>query len=92
MFVKNAFLDHSEGTTDEIALFGVPEGEFKERFENYDSFKRALIANHPDLIFLQIDPAPYLARQRYLAHKCALKGVEDYEISVYKNIGKFYII
>jgi len=43
---------------------------------------QALAANHPDLIFLQINPGPYLARQRYLAHKCALKGVEDYQIQV----------
>lgn len=28
-----------------------------------------------------MDPSPYIARQRFLAHKCALKGVEDYKIT-----------
>lgn len=31
-----------------------------------------------DLIFLQVDPSNYVARQRFLSHKCALGGVEDY--------------
>jgi hypothetical protein len=35
---------------------------------------------HPDLVFLQIDPSAYIARQRFLGHKCALNGVEDYDI------------
>ena len=33
-----------------------------------------------DLIFLQIDPSDYMARQRYLSHKCAMGGVEDYRL------------
>lgn len=36
--------------------------------------------NRPDLIFLQIDPSPYIARQRFLAHKCALQSVDGYDI------------
>ena len=36
--------------------------------------------NHPDLIFLQMSPANFISRQRFLAHKSALKGVEDYDI------------
>ena len=79
------FIDHSEGTTDDISLYGIPEGPFNEEFPDYDTLTSALAANHPDLIFLQINPGPYLARQRYLAHKCALKGVEEYQIQV-KNM------
>ena len=60
----------------------MPEGPIKEQYPDYDTLSRAMEANHPDLIFLQMNPGPYLARQRYLAHKCALKGVEDYEMTV----------
>ena len=77
-----SFTDHSEGSTDEIVLYGAPNIQIKEEFPEYDTFRSALTANHPDLIFLQVNPGPYLARQRFLAHKCALKGVEDYEINV----------
>ena len=31
------------------------------------------------MIFLQFNPMPFIARQRFLSHKCALKGVEDYD-------------
>lgn len=39
-------------------------------------------ANHPDLVFVQTNPEPWLARQRFMAHKAALKGVEEYEVNV----------
>ena len=32
----------------------------------------------PDLIFLQMESMPYMVRQRYMSHKCALNEVEDY--------------
>jgi hypothetical protein len=28
---------------------------------------------------LQLDPSAYLARQRFMSHKCAMKEVEDYD-------------
>ena len=40
----------------------------------------------PDLIFLQIDPMPYMTRQRYIAHKCALNEVEDYDEQAVQNL------
>lgn len=73
--------DHSEGTTDEIELYAVPYGEdWENKTGNRDIFKRALDRMHPDLIFVQMDPSNFIARQRFLAHKSALKGVEDYEL------------
>lgn len=35
---------------------------------------------HPDLVFVQMDPSHFMARQRFLSHKSALKGVEDYNV------------
>lgn len=32
------------------------------------------------LIFLQVDPSDYIARERFAAHKCALSKVEDYYV------------
>ena len=75
--------DHGEGTTDEIILIGCPQGNQKQ---DYDTLTGAMEANHPDLIFLQVNPEPYLVRQRFLSHKCALKGVEDYE----KNVNFYF--
>ena len=40
----------------------------------------------PDLIFLQIDPMPYMVRQRYIAHKCALNEVEEYDEQGVENL------
>jgi hypothetical protein len=40
----------------------------------------------PDLIFLQMEPMPYLTRQRFLSHKCALYGMEDYDVKGVDNI------
>ena len=40
----------------------------------------------PDLIFIQMEPMPYLSRQRYLSHKCALNYIEDYDIKGVDNI------
>ena len=38
-----------------------------------------IVAQHmPDLILLQMDPMPYITRQRYMSHKVAMHGVEDY--------------
>ena len=39
----------------------------------------------PDLIFLQMEPMPYITRQRYMAHKCALNEVEDYSVKAVEN-------
>jgi len=47
--------------------------------KHLDMFTEIVAEKMPDLIFLQIDPMPYLVRQRYMAHKCAMNEIEDYE-------------
>lgn len=42
----------------------------------------------PDLIFLQLDPMPYLTRQRYMSHKVAMHGVEDYSTKAISNLNE----
>jgi len=37
------------------------------------------------LIFLQFDPMPYMVRQRYMSHKCAMNEVEDYNIKAIED-------
>ena len=64
---------------DDITLLGVPYGADLGSVSGYDTFLGALTRNHPDLVFLQLAPENFLARQRFLAHKSALKGVEDYD-------------
>eukprot|EP00351_Strombidinopsis_sp_SopsisLIS2011_P000023 CAMPEP_0116880386 /NCGR_PEP_ID=MMETSP0463-20121206/12310_1 /TAXON_ID=181622 /ORGANISM="Strombidinopsis sp, Strain SopsisLIS2011" /LENGTH=121 /DNA_ID=CAMNT_0004530903 /DNA_START=199 /DNA_END=564 /DNA_ORIENTATION=+ len=44
------------------------------------------MARMPDVIFLQMEPMPYITRQRYMAHKCALNDVEDYDIKAVDNL------
>jgi len=34
-----------------------------------------LVSAGADLIFVQADPSNYIARQRFMAHKCALGNV-----------------
>jgi len=33
-----------------------------------------------DLMYLQLDPSDYMARQRFMSHKCAAGNVEDYRL------------
>ena len=35
---------------------------------------------------MELDPSAYIARQRFLAHKCGLKGVEEYDTKGIENI------
>lgn len=42
----------------------------------------------PDLIFIQMEPMPYIARQRFLSHKCALHEVEDYDVKAMENLNE----
>jgi len=44
-----------------------------------DTFQSHCNSFVPDLIFLQIDPMPFMVRQRFMAQKCALHEVEDYD-------------
>jgi len=33
-----------------------------------------------------MDPMPFVVRQRYMSHKCALNGVEDYDEKAVSNL------
>jgi hypothetical protein len=33
-----------------------------------------------------MDPMPFIVRQRYMAHKCALNEIEDYDIKAVSNL------
>lgn len=47
---------------------------------------KALTKTNPDLLYLQIDPMPYVTRQRYMSHKCALHGIEEYSVKAIENL------
>lgn len=53
-------------------------------------FTEAVGKTQPDLIFLQLDPMPFVVRQRYISHKCALHEVEDYNIKGVQNLNYPY--
>ena len=40
----------------------------------------------PDLVFLQMEPMPYIFRQRFMSHKCALNEVEDYNVKAIDDL------
>lgn len=60
-----------------MVLTAVPELPIKDVHKN-DPFLSVLKEYRPDLIFLQFDPMPYLARQRYVSYQLAMSGDEDY--------------
>lgn len=75
---------HDPELTD-VYLSGLP----KEKISNSGKFLlNHLSTYYPDLIFLQIDPMPYVTRQRYLSHKCALNNVEGYDIKGVENLNE----
>jgi hypothetical protein len=66
-------------------LYGIPkipksDGDF------WHVFTEAVARNMPDLIFLQLEPMPFVVRQRYMSHKCALHEVEDYDTKAISNL------
>jgi hypothetical protein len=72
--------------TDEVTLVGVPKGQYHEPAEGFDSLIARMKILKPDLIFLQVDPSEYVARERWAAHKCALKKMEDYYLDGVERI------
>lgn len=73
---------HEPDLTD-VTIVGLPY----EKISNDPNLLLKNLAKHyPDIIFLQLDPMPYITRQRYLSHKCALNGVEGYEIKGVENL------
>lgn len=76
----NLTLDHGEGTGDSIELYAIPHGNDQDNPKDRDIFVRAMERNRPDLTVLQINPQNFISRQRFMAHKCALKEIEDYDV------------
>lgn len=66
---------------DEVQLIGVT----RKPSPNEDSSAKldevqTLVSAGVDLLFLQIDPSDWVARQRFMSHKCAMGKVEDYRL------------
>lgn len=73
----------NHGTNTTVALYGLPKAPVSA---NLPLIQEACIGHRPELLFLQMDPMNYLIRQRFIAHKCALNEVEEYDIRGVDNI------
>jgi hypothetical protein len=67
-------------------MFGVSYGEDLQNNTQNDIIRRALFRHRPDMVFLQLSPENFMARQRFLSQKSALKGVEDFDIKALSEI------
>ena len=65
---------------DEVKLIGVPKVSSHIHSDKIHDEVQVMTAGGADLIFLQIDPSEYMARQRFMSHKCAMGKVEDYRL------------
>ena len=65
---------------DEIKLIGVPRSKSRAHTSPLHDEVQVMTAGGADLLFLQIDPSEYIARQRFMSHKCAMGKVEDYRL------------
>ena len=65
---------------DEVRLIGVPKTEPRKLKNSLHDEVQAATVGGTDLVFLQVDPSEYMARQRFMSHKCALGKVEDYRL------------
>ena len=52
-----------------------------------DFFHQTIASVEPDLIFLQMEPMPFITRQRYMSHKCAMHEVEEYSLKGVPDFG-----
>ena len=64
-------------------LYALPQVPYQKKHIDY--FLEICAEKMPDLIFLQFEPMPYLFRQRYMAHKCAMHEVEDYDVTAMED-------
>lgn len=78
------FLDHDPGNT-RCRLYSIPTNKIDR---NYPLIAELAARFTPDLIYIQMEPMPYLTRQRFLSHKCALNGVEDYDTKGVENLNE----
>jgi hypothetical protein len=69
-------IDHTVDTA--TILHGMPAMPYDDGVLDY--FMNDVTEYMPDLIFLQMDPMAYIVRQRYMAHKCAMNEIEDYDL------------
>ncbi len=83
--ILNNDLDHDPGNT-RCRLYSIPKQRMEIGF--FPLILDAAYKYTPDLIFIQMEPMPYITRQRFLSHKCALKGVEDYDIKGVENLNE----
>jgi hypothetical protein len=67
---------------DEVKLIGVTRKPTKKAEDDKSRMDeiQAYVSAGIDLMFLQIDPSDYVAQQRFMSHKCAMGGVEDYRL------------
>lgn len=65
---------------DEVRLIGCPQVVTAKSTTPIHDEVQALTAGGADLLFLQVDPSEYIARQRFMSHKCAMGNVEDYRL------------
>lgn len=75
-------VDHTADTN--IALYGMPQVPLESGALDY--FIDIIARHMPDVIFLQYESMPYLTRQRYMSHKCAMNDVEDYDMKAIDNL------
>ena len=74
---------HDPNLTD-IKLVGVPINKLQT--SQQPQLLDLLAINHPDILFIQQDPMPYIVRQRFQSHKAALNEVEDYSVKGVENL------
>lgn len=75
---------HEPNLTD-VTVVGLPKEKIVSDLNILLSY---VSKTYPDLIFVQIDPMPYITKQRYLSHKCALNGVEGYSEKGIENLNE----
>lgn len=66
---------------DEVQLIGVTRKAeiVKDSSAKIDEVQ-SLVSGGVDLMFVEVDPSDWVARQRFMAHKCAMGKVEDYRL------------
>ena len=78
--------NHNVDSTDEIDIRGVPHGKDIDKSDLTDDLRMSVTGVSPDLIFLQIPPEQFIARQRFVSHKHAMNEVEDYDVKALPSL------
>lgn len=63
---------------EKVVLYSVPEAKLEIASQSQDPFMQAMYEYKPDLIFVQLCPMNYIARQRYVSHQVAMRGDSDF--------------